>query len=111
MRDQIGTTGPAPAIASTRQIANDLDYLAARLHARRSNIAPRQSDSTVCPHTRNLRNFVLQSFRSSSLQGVFLDFQRLLVHELIVELSGLSAHMFGSGSRLYHNWTLAQVPS
>ena len=98
-------SGTAPTIASTRRIANDLDYLAARLHARRSRMAESERLDGLC-RIRSLQEFCLTIFPKSEFTGV-LDFQRLLVSELIGELSGLSAHMSGPGADLI-DWTLVR---
>jgi vacuolar-type H+-ATPase subunit C/Vma6 len=97
--------GPAPTIASTRRIANDLDYLAARLHARRSRMAETERLDGLC-RIRSLPEFYLTIFPESEFTGN-LDFQRRLVYELIGELSGLSAHMSGPGADLM-DWALVR---
>ena len=107
MRDQIAMTGPDPTqtIVSTRRIANDLDYLTARLHARRSQMAETERLDGLC-RIRSLPEFCLTIFPESEFAGN-LDFQRRLVYELIDELSGLSAHMSGPGADLI-DWTLVR---
>ncbi len=99
--DDPGTT----VIASKQRIANDLDYLAARLHARRSLMAEAERLDGLC-HIRSLPEFYHTIFPESEFKGV-LDFQRLLVYELIAELSGFRAHMSGPGADLI-DWTLVR---
>lgn len=53
---------------------------------------------------QNLPEFFRATFPESELKEVS-DFQRLLVHELISELSGFSRHMSGPGADLI-DWTL-----
>ena len=98
-------SGTAPTIASTRRIANDLDYLAARLHACRSRMAETERLDGLC-RIRSLQEFYLTIFPESEFTGI-LDFQRRLVYELIDELSGLSAHMSGPGADLI-DWMLVR---
>jgi vacuolar-type H+-ATPase subunit C/Vma6 len=54
----------------------------------------------------SLPEFFRTIFPESEFRGA-LDFQRLLVYELIGELSGLSAHMSGPGADLI-DWTLVR---
>jgi vacuolar-type H+-ATPase subunit C/Vma6 len=53
---------------------------------------------------RSLPEFIRTIFPQTELTGV-LDFQRLLLYELIDELSGLGAHMTGSGAD-FTDWML-----
>ena len=94
----IGNSGTPSAIASKRRIANDLDYLVARLHARRSRMAEAKRLDDLC-RIRSLPEFFHTIFPGSEFKGI-LDFQRLLVYELISELSGFRAHMSGPGADL-----------
>ena len=58
---------------------------------------------------RSLPEFYHTIFPESEFKGV-LDFQRLLVYELIDELSGFRAHMSGPGADL-HRLDAGSVPS
>jgi vacuolar-type H+-ATPase subunit C/Vma6 len=92
-------------IASKQRIAKDLYPRAALLRAPRRlwGGAPRLDG--LC-HIRSLSEFYHTIFPESEFKGV-LDFQRLLVHELIDELSGFRAHMSGPGADLI-DWTLVR---
>ncbi|MBA4418528.1 MAG: hypothetical protein C0392_11570 [Syntrophus sp. (in: bacteria)] len=105
MQTTIAGSGTVLVIASKQQIANDLDYLAARLHARRSRMAEAERLDVLC-HIRSLPEYFHTIFPESEFKGI-LDFQRLSVHELIGELSGLRAHMSGPGADLL-DWTLVR---
>jgi len=93
------------AIASTQQIANDPDFLAARLHARRSLMAEAERLDGLC-RIRSLPEFFHTIFPGSEFKGV-PDFQHLLIYELISEISGFRSHMSGPGANLL-NWTLVR---
>ena len=95
MRVQTAVADPGTAlvIAASRRIAHDLDYLAARLHARRSRMAEAERLDGLC-RIHDLTELFRTIFPESELKGV-LDFQRRLLHELIDELSGLNAYMSG----------------
>jgi vacuolar-type H+-ATPase subunit C/Vma6 len=101
MRVQTAVADPsiAPAIAERRRIAQDLDYLAARLHARRSRMAEAERLDGLC-RIRSLTELFHSIFPESEFKGI-LDFQRRLLYELIDELSGLSAHMLGPEADLF----------
>jgi|WetSurMetagenome_2_1015567.scaffolds.fasta_scaffold145080_2 vacuolar-type H+-ATPase subunit C/Vma6 len=88
---------------STRQAANDLDYLAARLHGRRSSMAEGERLTGLC-RIRGLSELARTICPGSESERI-LDVQRLLVFELARELSGFLAHMSGPGASLL-NWTL-----
>ncbi len=88
-----------------QRIANDLDYLAARLHARRSRMAEAERLDGLC-HIRSLPEFFHTIFPDTEFKGI-LDFQRLSVYELISELSGFRAYMSGPGADLL-DWTLVR---
>ena len=96
-------SGTASTIASSRRIAKDLDYLAARLHGRRSRMAENERLDGLC-HIQNLQEYCLSIFPESEFKGI-LDFQRRLVDELIGEISGLSAYLSGPGADLI-DWML-----
>jgi vacuolar-type H+-ATPase subunit C/Vma6 len=101
----IADSGTNLVITSKQRIANDLDYLAARIHARRSHMAEAERLDSLC-HIQSLPEFYHSIFPESEFKGV-LDLQRLLVHELISELSGFRAHMSGPGADLI-DWTLVR---
>lgn len=105
MQTTIADSDTTLVIASKQRIANDLDYLVARLHARRSRMAEGERLNSLC-HIRSLPEFYSTIFPESEFKGV-LDFQRMLVHELISELSGFRAHMSGPGADLI-DWTLVR---
>ena len=94
-----------PDLASARRIADDLDYLAARLHGRRSRMAEGERLTGLC-RIRSLSEFTHTIFPESESQEL-LDFQRLSVYELTRELSSFLAHMSGPGAGLL-NWTLVR---
>jgi vacuolar-type H+-ATPase subunit C/Vma6 len=99
------TTIAGSGITSTKQKANDLDYLAARLHARRSRMAESERLDGLC-HIRSLTEFYHTIFPNYEIRGI-LDFQRLLVHELINEISGFSTYLQNSGADLL-DWALVR---
>jgi vacuolar-type H+-ATPase subunit C/Vma6 len=80
-----------------------MDYLAALLHARRSRMAEGEQLDVLC-RSKGLPDLFHAIFPNSEVGGA-LDFQRLLVQELINELSGFRDHMSGPGVDLL-NWTL-----
>ena len=84
--------------ASARRIADDLDYLTACLHGRRSRMAEGERLTGLC-RIRSLSEFTHMVFPESEPQEL-LDFQRLSVYELTRELSSLPAHMSGPGASL-----------
>jgi len=101
----IADPGTTLVIASKQRIANDLDYLAARLHARRSRMAEAERLDGLC-HIQSLPEFYRTIFPESEFKGA-LDFQRQSVYELIGEVTGFRAHMSGPGVDLL-NWTLVR---
>jgi vacuolar-type H+-ATPase subunit C/Vma6 len=105
MQTNIADPGATLVIASKQRIANDLDYLAARLHASRSSMVEAQRLDSLC-HLRSLPEFYPTIFPESEFKGV-LDFQRMLVHGLISELSGFRAHLSSLGADLI-DWTLVR---
>jgi vacuolar-type H+-ATPase subunit C/Vma6 len=84
---------------------DDLDHLAAILHGRRSHMAEGDRLTGLCqvPTLQELAQLV---FPGSEPRGV-VEFQRLLVHDLIRELSGLLGHMSGPAAHLLH-WLLVR---
>lgn len=108
MRVQTNIADPdttALVIPSKQRTANDLDYLAARLHARRSRMAQAERLDGLC-HIQSLQEFFHTIFPDAEFRGI-LDFQRLSVYELIYELSGFRAYMSGPGADLL-DWTLVR---
>lgn len=76
----------------------DIDYLAARLHGRRSRMAEEERLDALC-RIRTLPELFRTLFPEADIKGI-VDFQRLLVQELIGELSTLRACMACPGSDL-----------
>jgi V/A-type H+-transporting ATPase subunit C len=83
----------------------DLDYLVARLHARRSNMAEAERLDGLC-RIRSLPDFFRAIYPESELKGL-IGFQRLLINELINEFSGFRAYICGPGADLL-DWTLVR---
>lgn len=78
------TIGVASSKAALRRRSEDLDYLAARLHGRRSRMAEAERLDGLC-RIRTLSEFFCALYPETELQGV-TQFQRLLVSELADEL-------------------------
>lgn len=100
MRVQAGVTGSStsPSIQSMREKARDIDYLVARLHARRSTMAEAERLDSLC-RIRNLPEFFRTIYPDSEIKEI-VDFQRLAVQKLIGEVSGLRAYITGPGAVL-----------
>jgi vacuolar-type H+-ATPase subunit C/Vma6 len=94
-----------PPIVPSRRIGSDPDYLAALLHARRSRMAEARRLDDLC-RIRTLAELIDTIFPGSEVSEV-LDFQRMSVHELVIEILGLRAHISGSGADLV-DWTLVR---
>jgi V/A-type H+/Na+-transporting ATPase subunit C len=105
VQTEVAGSGIPSFIASTRHIANDLDFLTARLHARHSRMAEAERLDSLC-HIRNLPEFYSTIFPKSEIKDI-LDFQKLSVHELIGELSGFRTYMSGQGADLL-DWMLVR---
>lgn len=90
-------------IGSTRHIANDLDFLAANLHGKRSRIAEGEKLDSLC-RIQNLQELYSNIFPESEFEGI-IDFQRQLINRLIEEISGFSAYLSGAREELI-TWTL-----
>ena len=88
-----------------REVTHDPDYLAARLHARRSSMAEGERLDTLC-RLRSLPELTNTIFPRAELKGAS-DFQRLSVSELVRELTGFLAHISGPGARLV-TWALVR---
>ena len=87
-------------------MASDLDYLAARLHGRRSSMAEGERLDALC-RIRSLPDFTRAIFPERDF-GTVGDFQRQLVEEVIRELSGLPAHLSREQARLVE-WMLTRL--
>lgn len=105
VQTSVADSGAPSFIASTRHIANDPDFLTARLHARHSRMAEAEKLDVLC-HIRSLPEFFSIIFPKSEIKQN-LDFQRLLLHELIGEISGFRAYMSGPGADLL-DWMLVR---
>jgi len=101
----ITNSGSASAISLKKGITNDLDFLVARLHARRSRMAEAERLDGLC-RIRSLPDFFRAIFPESELKGL-IDFQRLLINELINEFSGFRTYISGPGADLL-DWTLVR---
>jgi vacuolar-type H+-ATPase subunit C/Vma6 len=102
---RVQTTVADSGTTSTKQTRIDLDYLAARLHARHSRMAEAGRLDGLC-RIQNLPEFIHTIFPDSEFKGV-IDFQRLLVYELIAEISGFHVYIPASGANLL-DWTLVR---
>ena len=75
----------------TRAAANDLDYLATRLHARRGRMAERERLGELC-HARGVHDLEHAIFPGTDFPFT-ADFQRRLVQELAAEISACLKHL------------------
>lgn len=105
MQTAIADVATTSVIASKQRITNDVKFLAANVHARRSRMAEGERLDGLC-RLKNLSDLFNTIFPDSQLKGV-LDFQRLLVRELIDELSGFRAYMPTSGVELL-DWMMVR---
>ncbi len=103
VRTAIAEPGPDPRPAG--RIPDDMDRLAASLHGRRSRVAEAEHLTDLC-RVRTLPELAQTVFPGSEPEGV-LGFQRLAVHRLARELSGLVAYLSGPPARLLH-WALVR---
>jgi len=87
-----------------RGMTNDLDYLATRLHARRSRMAEGVRLDSLC-RCRSVSEFCHTLYPGDDMPAA--DFQRRLVQDLIQELSGCLKHLDGEGSDLV-GWMLVR---
>ena len=86
--------------------ANDLDYLATRLHARRSRMAEGERLDALC----NIRT-IPELGRAIRLDTEYLaaaEFQRRLVQDMVQELAGCVKHIGGAGGAVFA-WMLARL--
>jgi vacuolar-type H+-ATPase subunit C/Vma6 len=99
----IGGTASSTALLGRR--AEDMDYLAARLHARRSRMAESERLDVLC-RIRSLPEFFRTIYPESGLEEA-TQFQRLLVRELIDEVNGFLSCLSGRGADLLQ-WMLVR---
>lgn len=85
--------------------ANDPEYLAARLHARRGQMAEGERLEALC-RLRTLAE-LSRAVRLDTEYQTAAEFQRRLVGDLIRELGGWMRHLDGAGGQLYA-WTLVR---
>ncbi len=82
----------------TRPQVNDLDYLAARVHGRRSRVAESERLEALCRFRQ------LAELSEAVCPGVefhtVAELQRWLVEDLVRELTGMLAHLEGPGAGL-----------
>lgn len=84
---------------------NNLDYLATRLHARRSRMAEGERLDALC-NIRTLPELCRAARLDKDYEAV-TEFQRRLVQDLVRELAGCVDHVGGSGGELVA-WLLAR---
>ncbi len=84
---------------------NDIDYLAARLHGRKSRMAETERLDRLC-RIRNLSDFSATIFPDAEYHEI-IDLQRQLVHELAHEVSGFTPHLAGPRAQLL-DWILVR---
>ncbi len=84
---------------------NDLDYLATRLHARRSRMAEGKRLDELC----NIRTIpeLSHAVRLDTDYQSAAEFQRRLVQDMVRELSGCARHVGGAGGGVFA-WMLAR---
>lgn len=89
----------------TRASSNDLDYLATRLHARRSRMAEAERLDELC----NIRTIpeLCRAIRLDTDYQTAAAFQRRLVQDLVQELSSCVRHVGGAGGEVLA-WMLAR---
>jgi len=85
--------------------ANNLDYLATRLHARRSRMAEAERLDALCA-IRTLPE-LSRAVRLDTDYQVAAGFQRRVVQDLVQELAGCVRHVGGAGGELVA-WLLAR---
>ncbi|NMC94541.1 MAG: V-type ATPase subunit [Syntrophorhabdus sp.] len=93
------------AISQNRQTENDLDYLVARLHGRRSRMAEAERLDNLC-RIRNLHEFFRTIFPESDIKEV-VGFQRQLIDQMVDEFSRFCSHLSGPGTDLL-DWMLVR---
>lgn len=88
-----------------RVMTNDLDYLAARMHGRRSRLAEAERLDALC-QLRGVPELSRAIYPDSEFHTA-ADFQRRLVQDLVWELSGFLQHLAAAGADLLA-WMLAR---
>jgi vacuolar-type H+-ATPase subunit C/Vma6 len=88
-----------------RAVVSDLDYLAARLHGRRSRLAEAERLDELC-RLRSIPELASALYPEREFQTT-VDLQRQLVQDLAGEMSELVAHLTGGGARLL-DWMVAR---
>lgn len=86
-------------------LGNDLDFLSARLHGRRSRLAEAERLDTLSG-IRDLPEFFHAVYPEAKLPTA-TEFQRRLVRELIDEISAFLTHLSGTEARLLE-WILVR---
>lgn len=82
----------------TRVMVNDMDYLAARLHGRRSRLADAERLDELC-RLADLSALGHAIYPDTEFHAT-ADFQRRLTQDLIREISGFLRHLEGAGGDL-----------
>ncbi len=90
-------------IAKKQRIANDIDYLAALLHARYSRMAVEDRLNELS-RLQNLTDLYQAIYPEDEITDIG-DFQRLCVFKLATEVYGFRKYLSGSGVSLL-DWTL-----
>lgn len=88
-----------------RPTANDLDFLAAYLHGRRSRLAEAERLDALC-RLRTIPELARTVYADAQFHAA-ADFQRRLVQDLVRELADLLGHLAGAGARLFA-WMLVR---
>jgi vacuolar-type H+-ATPase subunit C/Vma6 len=81
-----------------RSVTEDLDYLGARLHGRRSQIAEGGRLDALC-RVRGVSELVREVYPETPSESGG-DFQRRLAQDLVSELAAWLGHLEGAGARL-----------
>lgn len=89
----------------TRASSNDLDYLATRLHARRSRMAEGERLDAWC-NIRSIPELGRAVRRDTDFQTA-AEFERQLAQDLVAELAGWARHVGGAGGEGYA-WMVAR---
>jgi vacuolar-type H+-ATPase subunit C/Vma6 len=84
---------------------NNLDYLATRLHARRSRMAEKEHLDALC--TIHTIPELSRAVRLDTDYQAVTEFQRRLVQDLVRELAGCVRHVGGAGGEVFA-WILAR---
>ncbi|MBM3887916.1 MAG: V-type ATPase subunit [Verrucomicrobia bacterium] len=88
-----------------RLMANNMDYLAARLHGRRSRMAEAERLDALC-RARSVAELSRAVIADTELQAA-ADLQRRLVQDLVREVVGFRSDIGGAGSRMIE-WMLVR---